>query len=264
MLETRTNPKGIGFKMDNKVKLEKFKVYDIDELINEGYKIARLSDNRDLKESILKKKRASLKENGMLQPGIVINARLAVDQNLEISDFESGEIIKGDEIDNYLVLVDANHRYKAHRQLLKENEGKEDREQYHYKFFVMLPLQDEINIARMLAEMNICTKVWTGNDFIRNVNSPEEQTNVMEFMSELKKKNYSLPAISIYVSWSNKITSKLLYKVLRGDIPAILKDTDHSKSVIERSKKILDAASSFGDKFLKTRVFPNWLVNRVC
>ena len=148
------------------ININKFSVYEISELINSGYKIARLENNRELDDKAVKAKMKSLKAKGQLQTAIVLPAQRAKDENLQVVDFLSGEGVKDEDIPSYLVLPEGNHRYKAHLNLLvenKDNEGKKDFKKYEGKFYVMLPLTDTLSIAEMMAEMNICTKVWKGS-----------------------------------------------------------------------------------------------------
>ena len=92
-------------------------------LASKGFKIARLSGNRKFDEKVVKSKMKSMKKNGMLVPAIIVDAKEAIKAGLEIVDFGTGEIISAADAEYYVVLVDANHRYQAHLNLLKENEG---------------------------------------------------------------------------------------------------------------------------------------------
>jgi hypothetical protein len=191
------------------ININKFSVYEISELINSGYKIARLENNRELDDKAVKAKMKSLKAKGQLQTAIVLPAQRAKDENLQVVDFSTGKRVNDEDIPSNLVLPEGNHRYKAHLNLLaenKKNEGKEDFVKYEGKFYVMLPLSESLSIAEMLAEMNICTKVWKGTDYIRGaiMSHPENVTNVLRYMAELEEMNFSLPAISIYVRTQRK------------------------------------------------------------
>lgn len=247
--------------------IEKFKVYEITELINSGYKIARLENNRKLDDKAVKAKMKSLKDKGQLQTAIVLPAQRAKDENLQVVDFSSGDEVKNEDIPSYLVLPEGNHRYKAHLNLLaenKKNEGKEDFVKYEGKFYVMLPLSESLSIAEMLAEMNICTKVWKGTDYIRGaiMSHPENVTNVLRYMAELEEMNFSLPAISIYVTDSEKVNKGMLQKFMNGEVSNTLKDTEEHQELIDRSEKVLEAAKEFGD-VLRTRSFADWIKSKL-
>lgn len=249
--------------------IERFKIYEISELINDGYKIGRLENNRELDDKAVKAKMKSLRSKGQLQTAIMLQARRAKDEQLHVIDFLSKEAVKDEEIPSYLVLPEGNHRYEAHLRLLKENQdnmGKKDFKKYEGKFYVMLPLSDTLSIADMMAEMNICTKVWKGTDYIRGaiMSHPEKVTDVLRYMAELEKQGFSLPAISIYVTDSEKVNKAMLQKFMNGvePIPRTLQDTDSHLELVERSKKVLEAAKRFGS-LLGTRSFADWIKTKL-
>ena len=254
--------------MNIMLKIENFKVYEISELINSGYKIGRLENNRELDEKAVTVKMKSLKAKGQLQTAVVMPAQRAKDEKLQVVDFSSGKIVKDEEIPNYLVLPEGNHRYKAHLRLLEENQtnaGKDNYVKYDGKFYVMLPLTDKLSIAEMMAEMNICTKVWKGTDFIRGaiMSHPEKVTEVLRYMAELELKKFSLPAISIYVTDSEKVNKSMLQKFMNGkEVPETLQDTEQHLELIDRSRKVLKAAEAFGS-MLGTRSFADWIKSKL-
>jgi hypothetical protein len=249
------------------INIDNFKVYEISKLINSGYKIARLENNRELDDKAVKAKMKSLKAKGQLQTAIVLPAQRAKDEHLQVIDFESKERVKDEDIPNYLVLPEGNHRYKAHLNLLaenKKNEGKEDFVKYEGKFYVMLPLTDSLGIAEMMAEMNICTKVWKGTDYIRGaiMSHPEKVTEVLRYMAELERQKFSLPAISMYVTDSEKVNKSMLQKFMNGEVLETLKDSEEHQELIDRSKKVLEAAKEFGP-MLGTRSFADWIKSKL-
>ena len=123
-------------------------------LASKGIKVARLAGNRNFSEKNIKEKKKSLKKCGMLSAAIIISAKKALDEGLEVVDFETGKAITYENADKYVVLVDANHRFKAYLELRKSDD------EYKGDFYVMYPLQENISIAVMLAEINIATDPW--------------------------------------------------------------------------------------------------------
>ena len=89
------------------------------DVLNEGKKVARLVANRDLDPKNVKQKKESLKKCGVLTPAVIVNGNKAVEQDLEIVDFITGEVISKEDAHKYIVLVEGNHRYQAHLELLK-------------------------------------------------------------------------------------------------------------------------------------------------
>lgn len=89
-------------------------------LVEKGVKIARLKGNRNINDKVIKAKMTSMKQNGMLIPSVIVDAEKAIEAGMEIVDFETGEDIDATKGEQYAVLVDANHRYQAHLNLLKK------------------------------------------------------------------------------------------------------------------------------------------------
>ena len=155
------NPQGSGVKKMTEAKKESMKqemltlkeamqIITLAVLQSKGIKIARLAGNRNLDQKIIKAKKKSLKETGLLVPAMIVEASLALEEGLEVVDFETGEAVTEENVDEYVVLVDANHRYKAHLELVKLDD------EYNKDFTFMFPLQD-IDVTKMLSEINVAT-----------------------------------------------------------------------------------------------------------
>lgn len=84
----------------------KKEITKISDLLNSGKKVARLRGNRELDPKIVKKKKESLKQFGLLSPAIIIDGNKSIEEDLEIIDFETGEDISKEDAGQYIVLVD--------------------------------------------------------------------------------------------------------------------------------------------------------------
>ena len=232
-------------------------IYEVSELINNGYKIARLANNRNFNEKAVNAKRKSLQDKAQLQAAVVDFADRAVKQGLDVVDFMSNEKIADNEIAQTLVMLEGNHRYKAYLELKKD-------ETFDGKFYVTLPLTENITIAEMIAEMNICTCTWKGTDYIKGaiMSHPSNVTDVLRYMAELETKGYSLPAISMYVTGTENVKKSVLKKFMNGETADVLKDSEDSKEKIERCKKILEAAKCFS-VLLPSRSFAGWIKSKL-
>ena len=167
------------------------KVIALSTLLERGFKIARLSGNRNFDEKVVKAKMKSMKANGMLVPAIIVDAMIVIEAGLEIVDFETGEIISGADAARYVVLVDANHRYKAHLNLLEANKELKDEEKYKGEFYLIYALNEEIAVSRMFSEINICTNPWKGGDFPKGAKMAcKEELPLLDFIVELTEQGY--------------------------------------------------------------------------
>ena len=135
-----------------------------------GKKVARLEGNRDLNEKAIKSKMKSMKVYGQLVPAIVVDAEVAQEQGLKVVDFVSGEVITEANAKDYVVLLDANHRYDAHLRLVAGNEkANTEEDKYTEEFYFVYALNPSVAIDKALAEINIATTPWKGADYVKGV-----------------------------------------------------------------------------------------------
>ena len=86
--------KKVKEKREQMLKLkEAMQIITLAVLQSKGIKIARLAGNRNLDPKIVKAKKKSLKETGLLVPAIIVEASLALEESLEVVDFETGEAV---------------------------------------------------------------------------------------------------------------------------------------------------------------------------
>ena len=91
---------------------------------------------------------------------------------------------------------------------------------------------------------------------------PENVTEVLRYMAELEQQKFSLPAISIYVTDSEKVNKSMLQKFMNGEIPEPLLDSEDHQFLIDRSRKVLKAAKGFGS-MIGTRSFADWIKKKL-
>lgn len=219
-----------------------------------GYKIGRLAGNRTFDEKIVKAKKKSLKATGLLVPAIVVEAEKAIAEGLEVVDFETEEKITEENARYYVVLVDANHRYKAHLQLLNEDKN------YDGEFSFMLPLQD-ISVGKMLSEINIATNPWKTADYGKGAAMMlKEELPLLTALNKLTENGYSIESAALWLTFEKKVTKSVLVNAMNGTISDPLKEDKN----IERGQKLLQSArKSFSEDFLKKRTMPDWIISKL-
>lgn len=218
-----------------------------------GYKIGRLEGNRTFDEKIVKAKKKSLKATGLLVPAIIVEADKAIREGLEVVDFETGEQVTEENARYYVVLVDANHRYKAHLQLLNEDRN------YDGEFSFIFPLKD-ISIAKMLSEINISTNPWKAADYGKGAAMIlTDELPLLNALNKLTGNGYSIESAAMWLTFKKKVTKSVLVNAMNGIISDYLKDDKN----IERGQKLLEAArKSFSEDFLKKRTMPDWIISK--
>lgn len=231
------------------------KIITENELFNEGKKVAKLAGNRDFKETIVKQKQQSLKETGLLIPAVIVPASKAIEEGLEIVDFETSEVVTAEKAGQYVVLVDANHRYKAHL------ENKKEDQEYNKEFYFMYPLNEGLDITKMLSEINIATNPWVAADYGKGAAlvNKDKDIPMLTAINELTTNGYSLSAASKWLTFSNKINKEVMAKAMNGNIPDILLDSKRMK----KGEELLEAArKAFSDKFLSSRTLIDWIISK--
>ena len=230
------------------------------DVLNEGKKVARLVANRDLDPKNVKQKKESLKKCGVLTPAVIVNGNKAVEQDLEIVDFITGEVISKEDAHKYIVLVEGNHRYQAHLELLKANGKLEEEQKYKKEFFVTYPLDDNMSIMDMLAEINTCTNKWDTKVRVKSITVKENCPKLLLEINKLTNKGYSLNAASLWLTFGTKVNTSVINVAMRGKYLDPLKND----AGIERGLKILNAAKSkLGEDLCKTRTtLSGWIVSK--
>lgn len=223
-------------------------VFSYEDLVNkQGKKIGRLSLNRRLNPSIIKAKMKSIKENGLLVPAIIVDAKDVKD--LDVVDFETGK--KVTDKDNYVVLLDANHRFQAYLEL--KNKGKYDGE-----FYFIYSLNPSVSIQKQLSEINIASNPWKGADYINGVLMNGNDSKLMKEMGKLAKDGYSLSAASKWLTFS-EVKKEKLVAIMNGKSDGIAaNDTDISN----RIRLLQTTRLMIGDKLTKGKAVIDWIINK--
>lgn len=222
------------------------KIYSLTELTEQGKKIGRLSLNRRLNPSIIKAKMKSLKENGLLMPAVIVDGKDVKD--LEIVDFETGN--KVENVDNYVVLLDANHRYEAYLELKKKGVDVE--------FYFIYSLNPSLSIQKQLSEINVATNPWKGVDYINGVLMKGNDSKLMKEMGKLAKDGYSLSAASKWLTFS-EVKKEKLVAIMNGKKDGI---TTNDADIDNRMKLLDTTKAKLGDKLTKGKAVIDWIINK--
>ena len=234
-------------------------IYTVAEWAEMGKTIARLEANRDFNTKAVNDKKKSLLDKGQLVPAIMVEATDAIKAGLSVVEFDTNEEIKLEEADQYVVLLDGNHRYKAHKKLLESKKG-----EYQKDFYVMYTLQPEVAIAQSLAEINISTTPWKGADYVKGVLlmlNEEASLPVLEAIGSLTSKGYSLDAASKWILMEQSgVTKSMLVKAVSGKTDESWKSESNAKL----GMRFWETASKAGfkDSFLAKRTFVGCLLNK--
>ena len=114
-----------------------------------------IKGNRPTNNRSVNTKMKSIEEYGLLSPITVVDGEKVIASGGHLVTLDGQEIADQDS-DNYLAVLDGQHRLMAYIKLgLNKDE-----------LVVTEPLNTEMSIAALIAEMNICTTTWKGTDYM--------------------------------------------------------------------------------------------------
>lgn len=205
---------------------------------NEVRQFAFVKGNRPTNAKTVKAKETSIKEHGQLSPITVAKGEDVLNSGGHLVDLD-GNDIPDDQTENYYAVLDGQHRLRAYLNLGLNLDD----------LVICEPLNVEMSIAALIAEMNICTKTWTGTDYMAAPAMMLANKNeVFEFAMHLRSKGCPLATISLWCTGANSLKPK--------DIVACVKSKELPKAFVEagwyeRSVKWYEAAQGkFPDTFL--------------
>lgn len=205
---------------------------------NENRQFAFVKGNRPTNAKTVKAKEKSIKEHGQLSPITVAKGEDVLNSGGHLVDLQ-GNDIPDNQVENYYAVLDGQHRLRAYLNLGLNLDD----------LVICEPLNVEMSIAALIAEMNICTKTWTGTDYMAAPAMMLANKNeVFEFAMHLRSKGCPLATISLWCTGANSLKPK--------DLVACVKSKELPKAFVEagwyeRSVKWYEAAQGkFPDTFL--------------
>lgn len=224
-------------------------------LKQEGKKMAFVNGNRSIKEKNMVAKMESMARFGQVLPAVIVNAADIKAVSPEIVDAETGEAVPEAELENYVVLLDGQHRYKAYLQ--NEKAGKTEQGEFH----LMYPLNPNIDPRRLLAVINGEVNPWGGADFLNGAQllNPGIDFPLLNEMKKLTDLGFSVSTASLWLTFNNGIGKQILTEAMNGEIDDCLINPPS----LENGLRLLEAARKMlSDKFLRHRYLPDFLIKK--
>ena len=206
--------------------------------------------NRDINDTNVKAKMKSLASHGQIMPLVVVDGENVVEAGLSLKDPVSGLPVDNEKAEEYLVIIEGQHRYRAILALREQDEKDkkkwdgdmqrwqkggsklEDKpEEYTPKApsrtMVMYPLNETEKIQIMISEMNNTSVKWAKGDFARQAFAMYPDNKVLKFIVEymnmqhqkakkdeaddmLPNGGFKLTTLSKYLTYSTDIKESVL------------------------------------------------------
>lgn len=250
------------------MKPENFKISTIQTLNAEGKTILFISVNRETpsNSSNVKGKVTSLKDYGVCSPLILLPAKYAAEEGLELLNDKGSTVTDEQLIANSYVILDGNNRYKAYLAIAAEakknkDNGKEANAGKGLEDIVCLIQNEkpEMGVLRTLIEMNTTAISWKGIDYAKTAKKLHPDNEVMKMVVKLVDAKMSLSSISHYLTFGKKLTPKALSNFIKtGE----LENADAYN--VARATKVLDALNEagFAQKIINKRYLIEFITER--
>lgn len=245
-----------------------FTISSIETLKENGNAIVFISVNRETpsNSSNVKGKVTSMKTYGVCSPLILLPAKYAAEEGLELIDDKGSTVTDEQLIANSYVILDGNNRYKAYLAIVKEakkNEanGKEANAGKGLEDIVCLIQNEkpEMGVLKTLIEMNTTAISWKGGDYAKTASKLNPDNDIMSLVVELTEAKMSLSSISQYLTFGKKLTPKALSNFIKtGE----LENADAYN--VGRAKKVLEALkeAGFAQKIINKRYLIEYIINK--
>lgn len=244
--------KAVGIEFDVR------KIITLEEYKAKGGKLAKLANNRDLDKKHIGKLKATIKKLGVRNPISFVKGIDVISKGYKILDFETETELSKDEAENYIVIVDGQHRTQAYLDLKKKE--KDFSEQL---LMLYSPTREGETLLEVLTEINTVSKIWNGIAFVKAVQLEfEKKYPLIVEMGELTGKDYSLESACKWLTFSGGITKTVLSKL--GEKQSVktealltnLKGVERGFNIIDSAKKRID------EKALKSRLIIDWIITQ--
>ena len=226
------------------IKMKKMSVISV--IVNRSF--AFVKGNRPTNSKAVTAKMKSIEEYGLLSPITVVDGEQVITSGGHLVDLNGKDIPDSQSV-NYYAVLDGQHRLIAYIKLgLNLND-----------LVFAEPLNVDMSIAALIAEMNICTTTWKGTDYMAAPAMTLSKTNdVFEFAVQLRSKGFPLATISQWCTGTNSLKPKDLVNCVKsGELPKILQ----SETWYQRSIRWYEAAQEkFSDSFLSKKYLIAYIV----
>lgn len=222
------------------------KMNAISVIVNRNF--AFVKSNRPTNSKAVTAKMKSIEEYGLLSPITVVDGEQVITSGGHLVDLNGKDIPDSQSV-NYYAVLDGQHRLIAYIKLgLNLND-----------LVITEPLNVDMSIAALIAEMNICTTTWKGTDYMAAPAMTLSKTNdVFEFAVQLRSKGFPLATISQWCTGTNSLKPKDLVNCVKsGELPKILQ----SETWYRRSTRWYEAAQEkFSDSFLSKKYLITYII----
>lgn len=197
------------------------------------YKKSFIGNNREINPNIVKKHVASLKKIGRNLVSLqYVEAKDA--EGYQLYDADNGKLVDKADYNDYWVVLDGQHRYKAAR--LLEKDGKFNMNNLRWEKVEL----GGFSLAEVLTEINSVSFKWNGSDYIHGFILQDPGNELVQFANTLNKKGVSGKTIGKYLTF-------------RANVKWADPKT-YSEANLDRARRIWKVVETFPDNIAKSSI----------
>ena len=213
----------------------KKEIISLAELLKSGKKIAFIKGNRQVNNKNVKSKKDSFLKFGMnLIPLMYVSGEKAIADDCTLIDAKTGAEINAEHAQEYIAIVDGQHRLTA----AMEDELCEDN-------VYLFECYSTANTKELVASTNIDSNPWDGRDYAYSAVMFNKESKLAQMANELAEAGYAISTIGLILYFkSGKFGKKDLSCIMQG------KDAREGYN-LERAEYFLEKArAKFEDVFI--------------
>lgn len=222
----------------------KKEIISLAELLKSGKKIAFIKGNRQVNNKNVKSKKDSFLKFGMnLIPLMYVSGEKAIADGCTLIDAKTGAEINAEHAQEYIAIVDGQHRLTA----AMEDVLSEDN-------VYLFECYSTANTKELVASTNIDSNPWDGRDYAYSAVMFNKENKLAQMANELAEAGYAISTIGLILYFkSGKFGKKDLSCIMQG------KDARDGYN-LERAEYFLEKARA---KFEDTFIGKKYLISAV-
>lgn len=213
----------------------KKEIISLSELLRSGKKIAFIKGNRQVNNKNVKSKKVSFVKYGMnLIPLMYVSGEKAIADGCTLIDSKTGIEIPKEQSNEYVAIVDGQHRLTA---AMEAELGEEN--------LYLFECYNDANTKELVASTNIDSNPWDGRDYAYSAVMFNQENKLAQMANELAEAGYAISTIGLILYFkSGKFGKKDLSNIMQG------KDAREGYN-LERAEYFLEKARvKFEDVFI--------------
>ncbi len=230
--------------------MDTISITTLNSLLKDGKEIIFIAVNRETpaNSTNVKGKVESLKQYGVQMPLMLIPAGYAAEEGLELVDDNLTPVTDPQRIENALVILDGNNRYKAYKEIQKQQKEAAAKGKAYdagkglddIVCFIQTE-KPEKGVLNTLIEVNTTAISWKGGDYMRTAAKLNPDNEAINWANEMMKAKMSLSTISLFLTFDSKLKPQ--------NVAGLIKGNDLGCKVnLERAKRIFTALVEAGFK----------------